>query len=152
MSSINILWENVTGTTVEDAKYIAKHYGGTNDPIELNAGVVSHATRPRLWWLTWILTLLPQESWEKGEAWLILQDWGKPTSRPPWHHTEYQALKPKLTCRMVPASPDDKRGFRTNGLRQADQAQVQRWENDNKRLATYHYRTDNLLWNKDQTR
>ena len=58
----------------------------------------------------------------------------------------------KLTCRMVPASPDDKRGFRTNGLGQADKAQVQRWENDNKRLATYHYRTDNLLWNKDRTR
>ena len=53
---------------MQDAKYIAKNTG-TKDPIELNAGVVSHATRPRLWWLTWVLILVLNESWGKGEVW-----------------------------------------------------------------------------------
>ena len=149
-SSINVMWENVCGTSVNDAKYIAKNTG-TKDPIELNAGVVSYATRPRLWWLTWGLTLAHHESWGKGEKWPVLKNWGKPPRHPPWHHTDFQALKPKLTCRMVPGSPDDKSGFRTNGIEQADEAQLERWEGDNKRLATYHYRADNLLWNKDRT-
>ena len=52
---------------------------------------------------------------------------------------------------MVPGSPDDKSGFRTNGIEQAHKAQLERWEGDNKRLATYHYRADNLLWNKERT-
>ena len=52
---------------------------------------------------------------------------------------------------MVPAAPDDKQGFRTNGLELADKDQFKRWEGDNKRLATYHYRADNLLLKSDRT-
>ena len=148
-SAIHVLWENVTGTTEEDAKYIAKSTG-TKAPIELNAGVVSYATRPRLWWLTWILTLSARILGQRRTV-ASPEIMGKPPPRPPWHHTDYKALRPKLTCRMVPGSPDDKRGFRRNGLAEADAAQVKRWESDNKRLATYHYRADNLLWNSDKT-
>lgn len=137
-SAVYVLWENVTGNTEDNAKYIAKSTG-TKTPIELNAGVVSFATRPRLWWLTWILTLSLPESWGKGEPWPVLKTGEN-------HRLEHRGITP--TTR--PSDRKSRAEWCRLPRRQA-RFQVRRWEGDNKRLATYHYRADNLLWNHNKT-
>ena len=47
-SQIHFSWENVCGTTKEDAEQVAK-LTGTLSPIELNVEEVAYASRPRVW-------------------------------------------------------------------------------------------------------
>ena len=123
---------------------------GVPDASERVVHARGHESRPRLWWFTWTLHTTGKERWSQGKHWPRLLHWGERPQTPPWRDMGYSAGKATLTCRLVPGAPHEDNSWRTNGIQEADQEQIQRWKQDNQRLSTYHYHRDNLLWSQDR--
>lgn len=142
--------ESVASMDTKDRTTMSEAFQG--EPIKCDAGSLTWCHRPRLYWLTW--EVVPQEpsflqaaTADAPEELVLLGD--QPVSevvRPGWVKVQPRLAFPTFTT----ARPQDRPGRKPAGLKQCDDATLERWHADLHRFPPYQYREEHCLVNKKE--
>ena len=141
-------WAQVRGPMENqaDEKVMSESFG--QDPWYIDAGHVSLARRPRLYWIDWELQECKHVKFghtDAGRACVTLHAQLDPHDylKPGWALNSSKKLPTFTTSR-----PRDQPGYKPAGLKSCKEHEVSRWSSDWHRFPPYQYQDDACLVNK----
>ena len=149
------LAENVASMDAQDCAVMNEAYEGA--PWLIDAGGVSLARRPRLYWVTWEPIELEGASKEVGELHklplagkiqLQAQVAEKDFLEPGWRRYDPRQVLPTFTTSRPSAVP----GRKPAGLELCSASERERWQQDQHRFPPYQYKSVNCITNGELIR
>lgn len=145
-AQIQTLMESVASMDSSDEEVMSDEFGCK--PWFIDAGDVSLAHRPRLYWIEWELVEDEDVKFEtlssgRSKVKLIGEVEAKHFLTPGWKRVESNLL-PTFTTSRPKSTP----GYKPAGIKQCTPAALQMWENDAFRFPPYQYMPQHCLQNK----
>ena len=141
-AQVHTILESVASMDVQDRRAMSSDL--QINPVRVDAGGISLAHRPRLYWCTW--DLVPEEGLtltpKGGEEWEAYTEVTLNANLDPSDYLEAGwTLKPGCKLATFTTSrPSDKPGRRPAGLAGCDDEAKARWRADNHRYPPYQYK------------
>ena len=142
------LMESVASMDEHDRDIMSSDYGA--EPWFIDAGTLTWASRPRLYWVSWELTpqegvsfLKPTEKRPRGVGLESTQPLSE-VCKEGWQKVDPSRPFPTFTTSRPRSSP----GYKPAGLNQCTVADARRWAEDQHRYPPYQYVENNLLTNR----
>eukprot|EP00438_Fugacium_kawagutii_P027300 Skav202700 [mRNA] locus=scaffold654:350470:356680:- [translate_table: standard] len=145
---VHCLQESVASMDDLDRSAMSEGFG--EQPYSCDAGTMTWANRPRLYWLSWDVfeqdgvDITPRSSTHPGRIVLTAQQDLEEVCLEGWLKVDPNVSFPTFTTSRPRSSP----GYKPAGLHQCGPETVQRWQEDQHRYPPYQYRPPNLLINK----
>ena len=149
------LSENVASMDVQDCRVMNEAYEGA--PWLIDAGGVSMARRPRLYWVTWDPVNLEGATRDTevthrlplaGRVQLQVEIQEKDFLEPGWRRCEPTQVLPTFTTSRPSPTP----GRKPAGVEMCSPAELTRWKEDQHRFPPYQYKSVNCVTNGEQVR
>ena len=146
-AQVHCLLESVASMDEHDRAMMSEDLEMT--PVRVDAGGMSLARRPRLYWCTWELREQPGVEFlpPQGQGWsqfcevkLTAQVDQRDFLQPGWFIPDRHVLATFTTSR-----PSDKPGRKPAGLHHCDAATITRWKEDQHRFPPYQYKAENCV-------
>ena len=138
-AQVHSLMESVASMDEQDRKVMSQDYG--DDPWFIDAGSLTWASRPRLYWVSWELQLqegvsflAPTQKRPRGVQLDSVQPLEE-VCKEGWHKVDPSRPFPTFTTSRPRAQP----GYKPAGINQCTVADARRWAADQHRFPPYQY-------------
>eukprot|EP00438_Fugacium_kawagutii_P016696 Skav227640 [mRNA] locus=scaffold58:167510:174958:+ [translate_table: standard] len=145
-AQVRSLMESVASMDLVDQDHMSASFG--EEPVYIDAGHVSLAHRPRLYWVDWELKESPDVEFSVTSV-------GRTAAQLKAIVAPEQFLLPgwtKVSDRkfptFTPSRPRAGKGYKPAGLKQCQRHEVQRWVEDSHRFPPYQYQDVHCLKNR----
>eukprot|EP00435_Cladocopium_sp_Y103_P057709 s1098_g20.t1 len=145
---VHCLMESVASMDAKDRAIMSDDFG--EDPWQCDAGTLTWCHRPRLYWMSWELTLQagvdfvsPEGDSPRQVVLTAFQDM-EDVCKEGWVKVDPSRSFPTFTT----SRPRNRPGHKPAGIKSCTAQDIARWVNDRHRFPPYQYTTKNLVINK----
>lgn len=142
------LMESVSSMDIADRTVMSEAFG--ESPYQCDAGYMTWAHRPRLYWLDWEISadegvqVEPTTDGSPTRLWFTAEQPLELVVKKGWHKVDLNNSFPTFTT----ARPSEQPGRKPAGIRQCSDLDLARWKADSHRFPPYQYCYHNCVENK----